>query len=197
MSSLHEFRCQTWYAMRSKGGGLRVATLLLVTLLAACAVSPRPEAPAATRSSSGAAAPQVEAPAVSGGQGKPPMAEKSESLPANMEESIFFSPGSSALVPSERNKLKLLAARLLTDRRQSVTLIGYAADQGSRSFNLAIVDARIGAVAKALKKQGVNAFQIRKRVGGSEVRPANCRSPECWRLMRRVDFVFPESVADD
>lgn len=171
----------------------RIAIPLLVTLLAACATTPRPETPPVTPGASGASVPQVEAQAGQGAQDKPKAVEKSEGLPVNPEESVFFSPGSSAIASSERGKLKLLAGRLLNDRRQSVTLVGYAANQGSRSFNLAIADARIGAVANALKKQGVSTYQIRRQVGGA-VKSTNCRSSECWRLLRRVDFVFPDAA---
>lgn len=171
----------------------RIAIPLLVTLLAACAATPRPETPPVTPGASGAPVPQVEARAGQGAQDKPKAVEKSEGLPVNPEESVFFSPGSSAIASSERGKLKLLAGRLLNDRRQSVTLVGYAANQGSRSFNLAIADARISAVANALKKQGVSTYQIRRQVGGA-VKSTNCRSSECWRLLRRVDFVFPDAA---
>lgn len=182
--------------MLNRGMVRHIAILLLVTLLAACAAMPQPETAPVTPGVSGAPVPQAEARTGQGTQDKPKAAEKSEVLPANPEESIFFSPGSSAIASSERVKLKLLAGRLLNDRRQSVTLVGYAANQGSRSLNLAIADARIGAVANALKKQGVSTYQIRRQVSGA-VKSDNCRSSECWRLMRRVDLVFPEAVGSD
>lgn len=171
---------------------LRVAMPLLLALLAGCAANPRPEAPAVAGEASGPAIPRVEA-----APEQSPTPGKNEGLPVNPDESIFFAPGSSTIASSERRKLKLLAARLLAERRQSVTLVGYAADHGSRSFNLAIVDSRIGAVATVLKKHGVSAYQIRRRVGGGEVRPGTCRSSECGRLMRRVDLVFPETAGSD
>lgn len=176
---------------------LRVAMPLLLALLAGCAANPRPEAPAVAGEASGPATARVEAAAGAGAPQPPPTPGKNEGLPVNPDESIFFAPGSSTIASSERRKLKLLAARLLAERRQSVTLVGYAADHGSRSFNLAIVDSRIGAVATVLKKHGVSAYQIRRRVGSGEVRPATCRSSECGRLMRRVDLVFPEAAGGD
>jgi OOP family OmpA-OmpF porin len=62
-------------------------------------------------------------------------------------DSIYFAPGSSSISPAGRSKLKRLAQRLLADKRQVVTLIGHANDNGSASFNLAVADSRIGAVA--------------------------------------------------
>ena len=124
-----------------------------------------------------------------------PKAEISgEFLPANPAETIFFSPGASTISSSERGKLKPLAARLKADRRLAVTLIGHANDTGSRSFNVAIADARIAATVAALKKMGVAAYQFRKRIVGDEKVPANCRSAECRRSMRRVDLVFSDQV---
>lgn len=176
---------------------LRLAMSLLLALLAACAANPRPETPVVASGAGGSATPRAAAPAGPGAQEPPPAAVKNEGLPVGTEESIFFAPGSHAIASSERRKLELLASRLVGERRQSVTLVGYANDHGSRSFNLAIADSRISAVAKVLKKHGVSTYQIRRRVGSGEVRSASCRSSECWRLMRRVDFVFPEPVGSD
>ena len=46
----------------------------------------------------------------------------------------------------------------------------------------------------ALKKMGVAAYQFRKWIVGDEKVPANCRSAECRRSMRRVDLVFSDQV---
>ena len=107
-------------------------------------------------------------------------------------DSIYFAPGSSSISPAGRSKLKRLAQRLLADKRQVVTLIGHANDNGSASFNLAVADSRIGAVASALKKLGIAAHQIQRSVRGDEEVPADCRSSECRRAMRRVDLVFSQ-----
>ena len=176
--------------MRNKAALPRLATLAIVTLLAGCAGNRLPEkaaettgAPDLTITQPGAAS-QATPPAV------PPAANNVAAMPANPEESIFFSPGASAIASAERRKLKPLASRLQADRRQTVTLVGHANDNGSRSFNLAVADARIGAVASALKKLGVAAYQIRKRVLGDEQVPADCRASACRKAMRRVDFLF-------
>ena len=94
--------------------------------------------------------------------------------------------------PAERSKLKGVVQRLLADKRLVVTLIGHANDNGSASFNLAVADSRIGAVAGALKKLGIAAHQIQRSVRGDEEVPADCRSSECRRAMRRVDLVFSQ-----
>jgi len=108
------------------------------------------------------------------------------------EHSVYFAPGSSSMNPAERSKLKGVVQRLLADKRLVVTLIGHANDNGSASFNLAVADSRIGAVAAALKKQGIAAHQIQRSAQGGEQLPADCRSSDCRRAMRRVDLVFSQ-----
>lgn len=111
---------------------------------------------------------------------------------ANPEASVFFAPGSSAISLYDQHKLKQMAIRLRADHRQTVILFGYSNDHGSRSFNLAVADARIHAVANHLKKFGVATSQIRRDIRGAAIRLSDCRSSECRRLMRRVDLIFPK-----
>ena len=72
------------------------------------------------------------------------------------------------------------------------TVVYHINENGSASFNLAVADSRIGAVASALKKLGIAAHQIQRSVRGDEEVPADCRSSECRRAMRRVDLVFSQ-----
>jgi OOP family OmpA-OmpF porin len=165
-------------------------------LLAGCAGSNLPNnASVASDSTGDARAAEVQVlPGSPHPQDNPAAEISGEVLPADPAKTIFFSPGASTISSSERGKLKPLAARLKADRRLAVTLIGHANDTGSRSFNVAIADARIAATVAALKKMGVAAYQFRKRIVGDEKVPANCRSAECRRSMRRVDLVFSDQV---
>lgn len=105
---------------------------------------------------------------------------------------IFFVFGSSAIRRSEKFKLRDVASQLTEDHGLSVTLIGRANDNGSRSINLAVADARVEAVAAILRKLGVKAWQIKKNVIGGEKLSGNCVSTDCRRTMRRVELVFFE-----
>ena len=176
--------------MRNRLALPRFAALLIVALLAGCAGNRLPEKAADTAGAPGQAILPPDAASQAMPQAAPPAVSSAAAMPANPEVSIFFSPGASAIASAERRKLKPLASRLQADRRQTVTLVGHANDNGSRSFNLAVADARIGAVASALKKLGVAAYQIRKRVLGDEQVPADCRASACRKAMRRVDFLF-------
>ena len=106
------------------------------------------------------------------------------------EECVFFSLGSSTVSSKEKYKIDYLARRLLDDKNLIATLIGHANDNGSPSFNLAVADSRVMAVAEKLRKHGVQRSQIRKEARGSERTPKSCRSGECRLRSRRVEFVF-------
>ena len=106
------------------------------------------------------------------------------------EECVFFSLGSSTVSNKEMYKIDSFARRMLADKKLVVTLIGHANGNGSTSFNLAVSDSRVMAVAEQLRKHGVQRSQIRKKALGSERTPKSCRSEECHLRSRRVEFVF-------
>lgn len=117
-----------------------------------------------------------------------------EELPVIAEESaVFFSLGSATLSYKEKQKLEIIAERLAADRNLHVTLMGYANDNGSSSFNLAVSDNRVTVVAAFLRNQGVQAGQIRVRALGSEKVAPNCRSFKCRQQFRRVDLLIAKS----
>lgn len=105
------------------------------------------------------------------------------------KNSIFFSLGSSTVNQREMVKLREIVTLLKSDRAIHVTLIGHANDNGSRAFNLAVADARVESVGRALRKSGVKALQIKKMLVGSEKVPGSCHTQECRRKMRRVELV--------
>ena len=180
---------------RSKALACALLAALIGSQLAACAGPARQAGPASMDSGDGPAqATGKQAGATAGTTPAPgATATAAPAAPGPVaEESIYFAPGSSSISPAGRSKLKRLAQRLLADKRQVVTLIGHANDNGSASFNLAVADSRIGAVATTLKKLGIAAHQIQRSVRGDEEVPADCRSSECRRAMRRVDLVFSQ-----
>jgi outer membrane protein OmpA-like peptidoglycan-associated protein len=106
------------------------------------------------------------------------------------DECVFFPLGASTVSNKEKHKIDALAQRLLDDKNLVVTLIGHANDNGGSSFNLAVSDGRVMAVAEQLRKHGVQRSQIRKEALGSERTPKSCRSAECRQRSRRVEFAF-------
>lgn len=119
-----------------------------------------------------------------------PESTEKEVREINEEECVFFPLGSSTLSSKEKHKIDALAQRLLDDKNLVVMLIGHANDNGSSSFNLAVSDSRVMAVAEQFRKHGIQRSQIRKEALGSERTPKSCRSAECRQRSRRVEFVF-------
>lgn len=117
--------------------------------------------------------------------------DETEEVPVIAEENaVFFTLGSAALSHAGRQKLEIIAERLIADRTLHVSLIGYANDNGSSSFNLAVSDNRVSSVAAFLRKRGVHGEQIKVQALGSEKTPSNCRSSKCRQQFRRVDLVI-------
>jgi len=119
-----------------------------------------------------------------------PEPTEKEAREIHEEECVFFPLGSSTVSSKEKYKIDALARRLLDDKNLVVTLLGHANDNGSSSFNLAVSDSRVMAVAEQLRKHGVQRSQIRKEALGSERTPKSCRSAECRQRLRRVEFIF-------
>lgn len=120
-------------------------------------------------------------------------AEQNAVTEINNQNSIFFSLGSSTISQREFDKLRDIASRLKERQEAHVTLVGHANDNGSSSFNLAVADARVQSVARALKKVGVRPNQIKKQVVGGEKISSACSSQACRIKMRRVELVIAES----
>lgn len=117
--------------------------------------------------------------------------DETEDFPAIAEENtVFFTLGSAALSHTGRQKLETIAERLIADRTLRVSLVGYANDNGSSSFNLAVSDNRLATIAAFLRKRGVHGEQIRTQALGSERTPSNCRSAKCRQQFRRVDLLI-------
>ena len=122
-----------------------------------------------------------------------PSTRDTDSVALEEVNSIYFAKGATRIDPAGQNKLRQHAARLKENPAQVVTLAGYTDDLGSDSYNLAISDQRIEAVAKLLRTYGVPKKQIhplrRYSVGRRESMP-DCRTKECRQLMRRVELIY-------
>lgn len=120
-------------------------------------------------------------------------AKQNEVAATDEERSIFFALGSSAILPKEKVKLRGIASLLKEDKSLFVTLAGHANENGSRSLNLAVADARVESVGSYLRKQGVSPRQITRLVIGGEKTPRTCLSTECRQRMRRVEIRISNS----
>lgn len=157
-----------------------------VLLLAACG-----QAPVRTTGQADAVSPVAQEE-----KALPPVADKPSEAQimaqVNLDNSVFFPAGGTELDAASLKRLAALAERLKAMEEGIVTLHGYTDHLGSPSYNLAIAEQRVNAVATALRRNGIAATQIRRNAVGSERVPAACRSVQCRRLMRRVELVFGE-----
>ena len=103
---------------------------------------------------------------------------------------VFFSLGSFSVGDEEKEKLRQHGAYLKANPRRTVTLVGNAEVQGSRSYSLADAEARLAAVSKWLRAYGASLGQIRRNLVDSVKRSATCRSTDCGPQSRRVELEF-------
>lgn len=122
-----------------------------------------------------------------------PSTKETDSVALEEANSIYFAKGATRIDTAGQDKLRHHAVRLKANPAQVVTLAGYTDDLGSDSYNLAIAERRIEAVAKLLRTYGVPKKQIhplrRYSVGRGEAMPA-CRTTECRQIMRRVEVIY-------
>lgn len=171
----------------------KTLSILCALALSACASRP-PQAPAGTTPVAPAAtAPASAAPVP---PPAPPARPEAPPAPPAVDESrlVFFMLGSSTPKPAEKAKVEAMAERLKADKSLQVTLIGHANDNGSRSYSLAISDARVRIVAELLRKHGVAPGQIRREALGNEKLPKDCTSAACRQRYRSVEMRIGEDV---
>lgn len=105
---------------------------------------------------------------------------------------VFFTRGATAVDAEGMNVLLQHAERLRGNARLVVTLIGYTDHLGSRSYNLAVAEQRVTAVAAALRSMNVPKSQIRRKSAGGEGGRTECKNEGCRADKRRVDLVYSE-----
>ena len=105
-------------------------------------------------------------------------------------DTIFFSIGSFIVGDDEKEKLRQHGAYLKGNPKKTVTLFGNAESQGSRTYGLADVEARLAAVSKWLHVYGASLRQIRRNLVASVKRSPTCQSPDCRPQARRVELEY-------
>lgn len=145
--------------------------------------------------------PQVQATKASdspGIQAETAAVEDAANHQADGDLSIYFHMGDTRVDQTGQQELRRHAARLKEHPRTVVTLAGSTDDLGSDSYNLAIAEQRIDAVARLLRAYGVARNQLNpgRRYAVEQGRLATtCRTAACCQKMRRVDLIYPPSIA--
>jgi peptidoglycan-associated lipoprotein len=158
-------------------------SILLVSLLAACASQKtKPEAPAA------AAAPQPAAEA--------PKAAAVTVDPLNDPNSILakrsvYYPFDVSVVQDADKPLLLAHAKYLSEHpNRHVRLEGNCDERGSTEYNLGLGQRRADGVKKMLELNGANASQLTTISFGEEKPRLTCHAEKCWKENRRTDLNY-------
>ena len=133
----------------------------------------------------------------------PPVVSEPEVFPSRTEtqviasvelgNNVFFEQGAADIDELGRATLQLHAERLKANPKTRVTLIGHAESFGSRAMSIAIADKRVSMVYAQLRGYGVPPRQLLRSNVGIEKNSKACKSPECRRLMRRVELRYPKA----
>lgn len=162
-----------------------IGTALLLALLAGCAGQPPAPAQPTTEA---APQPSTERSKVT----RPRVVEAPATAVLDPENNIFFKDDEIRLDPEDSQKLQRHAQRLKDSPKLRVILVGYADDQGSRSFQLAKAEQRLDAVFQSLRRMGVPVRQLKRYPVGREKTNPGCNAADCRNTMRRVELLYPE-----
>jgi outer membrane protein OmpA-like peptidoglycan-associated protein len=108
---------------------------------------------------------------------------------------VLFASGESVLLPTARERLKLVADALKAqDEKVGIMVEGHTDTQGSSRMNEQLSDARAAAVKRYLIEEGVSEDRI-KSIGRGEKEPvATNRTPEGRANNRRVEIILNEET---
>lgn len=161
----------------------RLISLWTVLALTGCASTPEPVAPVIKPTPPAIVEPDI-----------PPTTTEIQVIASvKPENNVFFDLGSSDIDDAARATLRLHAERLKGDPKARVTLIGRAESFGSRAMSIALADKRVSMVYDQLRAYGVPPRQLLRANVGIEKNSKACQSPECRRLMRRVELRYAKS----
>jgi peptidoglycan-associated lipoprotein len=145
-----------------------LGALAAVSLVAACATKPPPEAPAPT---------PVAAGIVPGSQ---------EDLVANVGDRVFFDFDSSSLREDARGTLDKQSAWLSKFASVNVQIAGNTDERGTEEYNLALGERRAHSAASYLKARGVASARLSTISYGKDRPTAQGSTEEAWAQNRNA-----------
>lgn len=157
-------------------------SVLMASLLAACASQkPKEEAPAA-------AAPAAEAaPVAEATTAADPLNDPNSSL---AKRSVYYPVDVSVVQSEDRATVQAHAKYLSTHSGRHVRLEGNCDERGSNEYNLALGQRRADGVKKLLLAGGAKAGQIETASNGEEKPKLSCHEEKCWKENRRTDIGY-------
>ena len=163
----------------------RTAIVLTSLLIAACASTPKADAPAKETPKAAAATTGTTAPVSAAETEASRLAAELQQL---QTQSVYFDFDQSTVKPAYQDVMRKQADFIKAHRGDVVTLQGNADERGSNEYNLALGDRRAHAVKKDLEILGVGATQLKTISYGEEKPRLLCHEEKCWKENRRVDF---------
>jgi peptidoglycan-associated lipoprotein len=164
-------------------------SVLLISLLAACAsdkpaevASTTPEAPAAATTQ-----PAAETPAATAAVSTDALDDVNSIL---AKRSAFFDFDKSAIKADDKPVIQAHGQYLGGRTDRSVTVEGNADERGSSEYNLALGNRRADSVKKMLVVSGAKAGQISTVSFGEEKPRASGHNEAAWSQNRRADIVY-------
>ena len=158
-------------------------SILLVSLLAACASQKPKEETAAPEAAAqpAAAAPQQAAVAVD------PLNDPNSIL---AKRSVYYPFDVSVVQDADKPLLQAHANYLSEHPDRHVRLEGNCDERGSTEYNIGLGQRRADGVKKLLELDGVKASQITTVSYGEEKPKMTCHAEKCWKENRRTDLDY-------
>lgn len=170
------------------------ACLCLAPVTAPAVAAPASEAASVVQSGSAPDAMPQEPDPDSAGMERSTSHDVLEEYLTRSASSVYFVHGSLVLSGQSLDTITENAQRLKNNPDETVTLIGYLEDQGSRSYSVALAEQRTAVVKEALQELGVSIRQIRSGVFTQEPPDtAPCQTEICRASYRRVQFLYTKS----
>ncbi len=167
-----------------------VISMMLATMLAACASEKPKETP--PEPTAAAPAPAETAPAATE-KAAPPAAVVDELNDPNsiLSKRSTYYPFDVSAVQEEDKPLVQAHAKYLSEHPNTkVRLEGNCDERGSNEYNLALGQRRADGVKKMLLLGGAKASQIKAASNGEEKPRCTDHNEACWKQNRRTDIVY-------
>jgi len=170
-------------------------SILLVTLLAACASERQKEPVVESKPAPVSILPKTSAPAVS------PVPSPAPVSPVTMDQlnnpnsilakrSVYYPLDVSVVQDDDKAILEAHAKYLMENINRKVRLEGNCDERGSGEYNLALGQRRADGVKKMLLVGGVKDSQIETVSFGNEKPKGACHEEKCWKENRRTDMDY-------
>jgi peptidoglycan-associated lipoprotein len=164
-----------------------VISVLLVSLLVACASEKPKEPMAEAKSAPVAEAPKAAAPAEAASMIVDPLNDSNSIL---ARRSVYYPFDVSVVQDTDKPIVQAHGKYLSEHTNRKVRLEGNCDERGSDEYNLALGQRRADGVKKMLLIGGVNDSQIETISYGEEKPRLACHEERCWKENRRTELNY-------